>query len=262
MESEHPYNPNGKYSFDTTYDDSTLLDETTEKIGKRTVRKAIAYDLFAKNHNGVNINRKKFCDGFRRLFVKLNDRIVKMHTGNKKHNKAVNIEPLTIYNFKATSFDLIRVYNNETGCVTEALFPVDFESINPVTIDDKAYKVTINMDNPTALGAYNMEGGPQGTHFGYSIKPVAKGSEVLAHVLINTFVGFPSRNKKVSDDIKYLSKQEGIQHFKFSELNNIITNPNYVIPYDLISTKGLVEALKEHPATLEPTFPEFQVYWK
>lgn len=89
-----------------------------------------------------------------------------------------------------------------------------------------------------------------------------KGSEVIAHVLINTFVGFPSRNKQVSNDIKYLCTQEGIKHFKFSELHNIITNRNYVIPYDLISSKGLIKALEGHPATTETKLPVFQKYWE
>ena len=159
--------------------------------------------------------------------------------------------------FRATAYDLIKVVT-DNGVVDDALFPVDFQSY--IKINENSHKVTINIDNPTALHGCNMDAGPQGTHFGYTIQPTDGGRQVLGHVLINTFIGFPTRDKKAIDDNKILFKQHGTKQFKFIELNNMM-NPNYVIPYDLISKNGLVGALKNHPITHEPTFPKWEDYW-
>ena len=260
---DHPYNTNGKYFFDPKIDDDTLLQVTTVKKGKKNVQEAKVFGLMEtmkdKKGREVNINRKNFCDGFRRLFLNLNDRLVKMDVASKKYKKTVSIKPLTINDFKATSYDLIRVFNKETNRETEALFPVDFEAKNAMQFNGEDYKVSINIDNPTTLEEFNMEGGPQGTHFGYSLKPL-KGGEIIGHVLINTFVGFPSRNKRVMEDMKYLSTNDGIKHFKFSELNNILSNNDYVIDYDLVSTKGRDKIVDRNDGF--KSFPIFEQFWE
>lgn len=114
---------------------------TTEKRGKNDIRVAKVFGL-SVSQKGVNINRKNFCDGFRRLFVNLNDSIGTMNTAGKNYKQSAVIQPLTINDLKATSYDLIRVYNNETKCENEALFPVDFECKHLVQFDGVEFKVT------------------------------------------------------------------------------------------------------------------------
>ena len=56
----------------------------------------------------------------------------------------------------------------------------------------------------------------------------------MFHVSINTFVGFPSREKNTRSKKNHLSSKNGMGKFKFIELQRIIDDPNYVYNYDLI----------------------------
>lgn len=73
-------------------------------------------------------------------------------------------------------------------------FPVDVKKC--VKVGEAEYEVSINFDNPTSLDVGNQTNGCQGSHFGYTIIRTSNGHRTRGHILITTFIGFPSRNQK------------------------------------------------------------------
>lgn len=78
-------------------------------------------------------------------------------------------------------------------------FPVEVKKL--VKVNEDEYEVSINFDNPTSLDIGNQANGCQGSHFGYTIIKKKDDKRIRGHILITTFIGFPSRNHLVKSSI-------------------------------------------------------------
>lgn len=103
-------------------------------------------------------------------------------------------------NFEVIEYAKIRMLHDKIWLY----FPVDVKK--RVNLGNNEYDVSINFDNPTSLEVGNQSNGCQGSHFGYTIMRAKDGYRIRGHVLITTFIGFPSRNQflksKIFDEIQ------------------------------------------------------------
>lgn len=97
--------------------------------------------------------------------------------------------------FEAIEYAKIRTVYHQISLY----FPVDVKK--RVKVGEAEYEVSINFDNPTSLDVGNQVNGCQGSHFGYTIIRTSNGHRTRGHILITTFIGFPSRNQKEKSNV-------------------------------------------------------------
>ena len=131
-----------------------------------------------------------------------------------------------------TSGFKVYEYAKIQSCTDQQLFfPVEAKIC--VTVNDASFEIFLNLDNPTSLSCGNQESGCQGSHFGYTIVKKCDGSRTRGHILLTTFVGFPSRDEgNSSKDSKSLSLG------KFCD----IALKDGPLPFDITTDKGIRSA--------------------
>lgn len=118
-------------------------------------------------------------------------------------------------------------------------FPVDVKK--KVKISEEEFEISINFDNPTSLDIHNQPNGCQGSHFGYTIITKSSGSRTRGHILINTFVGFPSRNEREKAKVMkgFKERTENSRALNFNALCNSALGFTKVLPFDITTSKGV-----------------------
>jgi hypothetical protein len=123
------------------------------------------------------------------LFAGLKKTIEQIHERLRKFGGAEDFS-LDFRKFLVTEYAIIRTIDQKV----HLYFPVEMSQV--VTLNDEQFDVCINLDNPTSLPLRNQSNGCQGSHFGFTLIKRSNGERTRGHVLMTTFVGFPSRNMK------------------------------------------------------------------
>lgn len=139
---------------------------------------------------------RHFIAGLKETIVKVNRKLCDLSV-----NSSYELE---MKNFAVTEYAKILT------AVPKNFLYIPVEVNNSVNINDDEFNICINFDNPTSLSVGNQNKGCQGSHFGYTIITKSSGNRARGHVLITTFIGFPSRNEtekaKISREMKSSSK--------------------------------------------------------
>lgn len=136
--------------------------------------------------------------------------------------------------FQVTEY--AKILTADRNCTL--FFPV--EVIKNVKIGEEIFEVCINLDNPTSLDTHNQRHGCQGSHFGYTIIIRSSGSRTRGHILITTFVGYPSRNEKERAAVMkdFEERTENSRAMNVEKLFNSAVN-SFALPFCITTDKGI-----------------------
>lgn len=125
---------------------------------------------------------------------------------------------------------------NENHCL---FFPV--EVIKNVKAGNETFEICINLDNPTSLDERNQQNGCQGSHFGYSIISKSNGFRTRGHILMTTFVGYPSRNEREKSKVmkEFKERKENSRVLNVEKLCIAAMNPLEHLPFCITTAKGI-----------------------
>lgn len=171
-------------------------------------------------HDNPRNATKALLEGLRITVETVNDQVQRI-SGSKK----LQINP--------NKFDVVEYAKIETSSGDfDLYFPVEVKSA--LVTSTGSLEVSINFDNPTSLSLRNQENGCQGSHFGYTIIG-GDGNRTRGHVLITTFMGFPSRD----ENFKLLpTESPSTKLLSFAKLCKAALGRKN-LPFDITTGKGI-----------------------
>lgn len=171
-------------------------------------------------HESPEKATKALLEGLRTTIEKVNEQLQRISGAKKLQINPKNFDVVEFAKVKTTSDDF------------EVYFPVEVKST--VITSTGSYEVSINFDNPTSLSRDNQENGCQGSHFGYTI--IGRyGTRTRGHVLITTFIGFPSRDENLK---LLLTKSPSTKLLSFEKLCKAALGRKK-LPFHITTEKGI-----------------------
>lgn len=134
---------------------------------------------------------------------------------------------------------------------------IPVEMMQLIELDGKQFTICINFDNPTSLQIGNQSSGCQGSHFGFTL--ISNQQKVRGHILVTTFIGFPSRDK----NYKWAILNEMESHERIINMTALYNLTKWNLPFDITTESGITNNQYHHrtsflPDNLKPlqnTFP-------
>lgn len=161
--------------------------------------------------------------GLRATVEKVNEQIQEIGNSKKLH---INLNKI-----KVTEYAKIKTSSENF----DLFFPVDVNT--SVETSSGPLEVSINLDNPTSLHCSSQANGCQGSHFGYTIIG-NDGRRIRGHVLITTFIGYPSRD----ETFKLLPTESPTTKLvSFAKLYQVALGKKS-LRFDISTEKGIREA--------------------
>lgn len=220
---------------------------TKLKIGNQSSVPEVPND----SHNAIVIYATPYTEArkaTKALFVGLKTIIERVNERLQKFSGSSSVS-LDLDRFIVTEFARIRSINQKVLLY----FPVEMSQL--VSHNGSNFDVCINFDNPTSLPLRNQSSGCQGSHFGFTIIRRNSGERTRGHVLITTFIGFPSRN-----EAEKKATREALE--KDPQAQNVLRVSDFcktamkdqIFPFDITTEAGINKtALNEHIHASERT---------
>lgn len=193
----HAYDQ-GNFKFNKSNDLDLLkyseqtFEHLERSLGFKIARSTIVIDSYQTKFENIKVPApfvspqeasKALLVGLMNTIKKVNDKL-SIKSGIKEFAIDMKLFDVTQYKQLRTHDDGFRLH-----------FPVEANSA--VEIKKEFYDISINLDNPTSLLS-GQQKGCQGTHFGYTIIKRSSGAKTRGHVLITTFLGYPSRDESTT----------------------------------------------------------------